>query len=91
MKINKKAFGLAAGIMWGAAVFLVTNLLLLMGSEGNLISNLGRLYFGYSFSFLGSLMGLVWGFVDGFIGGWVFAFLYNLFIPRKKQAGPAAE
>ncbi|MFB0565106.1 MAG: bacteriophage holin [Candidatus Aminicenantaceae bacterium] len=80
MKLSKKAFALTAGILWGIAVFAVTNLLLLTGSEGELISALNNVYFGYSYSFLGSLIGLLWGFVDGFIGGWLFAFIYNLFV-----------
>ncbi|MBN1272275.1 MAG: bacteriophage holin [Candidatus Aminicenantes bacterium] len=83
MKLDKRAFGLAAGILAGMGIFLMTNLLLITGSEGNLVSNLRRIYFGYSLSFLGSLLGLVWGFVDGFIVGWIFAFLYNLFVCSK--------
>lgn len=80
MKLSKKAFGLTAGIITGAAVFLLTNFLLLKGSEGKTISVLGQIYFGYSFSFLGSIVGLIWGFIYSFIGGWLFASIYNLFI-----------
>lgn len=80
MKLSKKALGLAAGIVWGAGIFLATNFLLLRGTEGVLISGLGNIYLGYSFSFLGSIIGLIWGFVDGFITGWLLAFFYNLFV-----------
>ena len=80
MKLNKKAFGLAAGILWGAAIFFLTNFLLLRGTEGAVISGLKNIYFGYSLSFLGSIIGLIWGFVDGFIGGWLLALLYNQFV-----------
>jgi len=79
MKLNKKAFGLAVGVLWGVGLFLVTNFLLLRGSEGVIISGLKNVYLGYSFSFLGSIIGLIWGFVDGFIVGWLFALLYNQF------------
>lgn len=82
MELDKKAFGLSTAILWGAAVFLGTIFLLLVGSPGNFIIRLRRVYLGYSFSYLGSLIGLVWAFVTGFIGGWLFAFFYNLF--RKK-------
>ena len=79
MKLSKKAFGLAAGILCGAAIFLVTNFLLLRGTEGMIISGLKNVYFGYSLSFLGSIIGSIWGFADGFIVGWLFALLYNQF------------
>jgi len=80
MKLNKKAFALSTGILWGIAVFAVTNILLIVGSKGQLVSALDNIYIGYSYSFLGSLIGSVWGFVDGFIAGWIFAFIYNLFV-----------
>jgi hypothetical protein len=77
MKLSVKAFALAAGILWGAAVFVGTIWLLILGSQGSLISVLDHFYFGYSFSYLGAFVGLVWGFVDGAIGGALFAWLYN--------------
>ena len=79
MELNKKAFGLTSGILWGAMVFFVTIFLLLRGSEGNFIIRLKAVYIGYTFSYLGSLIGLVWAFVTGFIVGWLFAFFYNMF------------
>jgi hypothetical protein len=83
MKLNKLALGLAGGIIWGAAVFLATIFLLLMGGQGQTLSKLNAFYFGYSFSYLGSLVGLVWGFVEGFIIGWLFGLLYNVFSKEK--------
>jgi len=82
MELDKKAFGLSTAILWGAAVLLGTIFLLLIGSQGATIGRLRKVYYGYSFSYLGSLIGLLWAFVTGFIGGWLFAFFYNLF--RKK-------
>jgi hypothetical protein len=80
MKLDKKAFGLTAGILWGAAIFLATNILILKGGVGTTIISLNHYYIGYSFSFIGSLIGMVWGFVNGFIAGWLFAFFHNLFV-----------
>jgi hypothetical protein len=80
MKLDKKAFGLTAGMLWGAAVFLATNILILKGSEGATIISLEHFYLGYSLSFIGSIFGLIWGFVNGFIAGWLFAFVHNLFV-----------
>jgi len=79
MKLNAKALALSAGILWGLMIFLLTNISLLRGGEGEHLSRLAQFYIGYSFSFLGSLIGLVWGFVTMFIVGWVFALLYNKF------------
>ena len=83
MKLSKKAFGLTAGIIWALTIFLITNLLLIRGSGGVVVSGFKNIYPGYSFSFLGSIIGLIWGFLNGFIGGWLFALLNNLFISKK--------
>jgi hypothetical protein len=83
MKLNKVALGLSVGIVWGLAIFLITNFRLLTGGEGQTLSKLGAFYFGYTYTHIGSLIGLFWGFVDGFIGGWVVAFFYNLFSKEK--------
>lgn len=80
MELSKKAFGLTAGILWGVAIFLLTIILILKGTEGEHLSRLGTFYFGYRLSFLGSIIGLIWGFVHGFISGWLFAFIHNLFV-----------
>lgn len=79
MKLNKKAFALTAGILWGFCLFSLTNFLLIIGAQGEKISNLKNFYIGYRYSFVGSLIGLVWGFIFGCIIGWTFAFLYNMF------------
>lgn len=80
MKLSKKSFGLAAGILWGVSVFALTNILLIKGSEGTVIIGLKNIYIGYSLSFLGSIIGLIWGFVNGFVAGWLLALLNNLFV-----------
>ena len=88
MKLNAKALGLSAGIIWGLLIFLLTNISLLRGGEGEHLSRLAQFYIGYSFSFLGSLIGLVWGFVTMFIAAWVFALLYNKFAGPSKPESP---
>ncbi len=84
MRLDVKAFGLACGIVWAAAIFLATIWLMVMGFEGQMIRNLDHFYLGYSFSIVGAIIGAVWGFVDGLIGGAVLAWLYN------RLAKPAA-
>jgi hypothetical protein len=77
MKINVKAFAVAAGVWWGLGLFALTWwMILFQGATGD-PTVLGRVYRGYSLSPIGSVIGLAWGFVDGLIGGAILAWLYN--------------
>jgi len=78
MKLDKKALGLACGLLWGGGLAFATLWVLLRGG-GEHLALLGRFYVGYSVSPLGVLIGLAYAFVDGFIGGWLLAWLYNRF------------
>ena len=78
MQLDKKACGLALGILCGGAMLIATLWVLQVGAGEHLVM-LKRFYIGYSISFVGALIGTVYGFVDGFIGGWLFAWLYNKF------------
>lgn len=78
MKLNAKALGLAAGILWGVCVFLATVWVMYRGG-GEHLELLAKFYLGYSVSWLGAILGLIYGFVDGFICGFVLAWLYNRF------------
>lgn len=82
MKLNPKALGLSLGIVWGAMVMIATWILMAQGG-GAQLAKLGKIYFGYSVTFLGSLIGLVWGFVDGLVAGVIAAWLYNVFAGEK--------
>jgi len=76
-KINVKAFGLALGLTWGFAMFLlgVADIFTSWGDGwGALMSTI---YIGYSPTLIGSLIGGIWGFCDAGIGGVVVAWLYN--------------
>jgi hypothetical protein len=78
MQLDKKALGLATGLLWGVTVLLVTIWVMVAGGGEHLIL-LGKFYLGYDLTLLGAILGTVYGFIDGFIGGWVFAWLYNKF------------
>ena len=80
MNLSPKAFGLALGILSGAALFLAT-LWIAASSGGNHLIMLRQFYLGYSVSFVGALIGLVYAFIDGFIAGALIAWLYNRFSP----------
>lgn len=77
--LDVKAFGLAAGIMWGAGVFLLGLLAMATGFAAPMVAGLGSGYLGYDATVAGSIIGGIWGFVDAGIGGVVFAWLYNSF------------
>ena len=79
MTLDKKALGLACGLLCGGGVFVATVWVLLAGSGGEHLSLLARFYIGYSVTPLGSILGLIYGFIDGFLGGWILAWLYNRF------------
>lgn len=78
MELRKRALGIAVGLVWGLSVMLGTWWLLIMGSAGETISKLGKVYYGYTYSWGGAVIGFGWGFVDGFIGGFLIAWIYNL-------------
>jgi len=82
MKLNPKAFGLAAGIVWGINWFFLTWWMILFEGITHDVTLVGRWYRGYTVSPIGSLVGLIWGFVDGFLLGLVTAWLYNKLAPR---------
>ena len=79
MHLNKKALGLAAGILCGVSVFLVTLATVWVGG-GEHLELLAKFYFGFTVSYVGAILGLVYGFIDGFICGWLLAWLYNRFL-----------
>ena len=82
MKLNIRAFALTFAIWWGVGIFLLTWWIIAFGSSTSETFFLGRIYFGYTISPVGSLIGLVWGFVDGLIAGAIFAWLYNALATR---------
>jgi hypothetical protein len=94
MKLRPIPLGVAAGILWGVTVMLLTWWLLAIGSPGTEIDALKAFYFGYTYSFGGGFVALLWGFVDGFVGGALLAMLYNAFLKigaRSAATGGEAE
>ena len=79
--MDKLAMGLAAGLLFGAAVSGVTlfHLLLQPESAPNL-SLLAQYFYGYEVSRSGAAVGFFWGFVSGFVAGWFVTFVRNLVV-----------
>ena len=81
-KLDVKAFGLACGIVWGAAMFLL-GVIDIFSSWGKGWTDLmATLYIGYAPTPIGSVIGALWGFFDAGIGGAAVAWLYNKFSSR---------
>lgn len=77
MKLNVKACALAAALLWGFGLFVLTWWIILFEGATGEPTLIGRLYRGYTISPGGSLIGLVYGFFDALVGGAIFAWLYN--------------
>jgi hypothetical protein len=77
--LNVKALGLALGLLFGLAIFIATNWLVLKGGEpvGPHLSLLGQYFIGYEVSFLGSFIGFAYGFAVGTLSGSLIGWIYN--------------
>lgn len=82
LKLDRVAFGLSLGSVFGLGLFFATALLVLKGGPvvGPNLRLLGEYFPGYQVTALGSLIGLFYGFLTGFVGGWLFALLRNAMV-----------
>ena len=76
-KLNVRAFGLALGIVWGIAVFLMGIVAMISSCWTPFIALFSSMYIGYKATLPGSIIGAVWGFIDAGVGGVIVAWLYN--------------
>lgn len=85
-RMNSNVFGLVAGLLFGSAIFVVTNWLLIKGGHVNAqgeyvvgphLQLLSQFFIGYRVSFFGSLIGFVYGFAVGTIAGSAVGWIYN--------------
>ena len=79
IRINAVMNGLILGLLFGAALFVATNWLVLKGGPepGRHLSLLSQYFPGYSVTFIGSLVGFLYAFVTGFITGFLVGVIYN--------------
>jgi hypothetical protein len=85
MKLHIPALALTAGLLWSGAILVVGLANMAWPTYGGAFLNImASIYPGYHpGSGIGSvIMGTLYGLVDGAIGGAIFAWLYNLFLPR---------
>lgn len=89
MKLHVVALALAMGLIWSAMILLVGLANLAWPEYGRAFLDLtASIYPGYHpGTGIGSVIaGTLYGLLDGMFGGAVFAWLYNLFVPR--HSGP---
>jgi hypothetical protein len=82
MKLDIRAFAWSCGLIWGVGLPLLTWWIIAFEGPSLEPTWLGRVYRGYSLTFVGSLYGALWAFVDGVVGGALFAWVYNLIEER---------
>jgi hypothetical protein len=87
MRLKVLPFGVAAGLVWGAIVFLATVIIVLQGEGGKTLITLSNFYLGFSVTWLGSFIGFIWGFITGLVAGLVMAIIYNLLAGGKELEG----
>jgi len=77
--LNAKALGLVLGLLFGLAIFIATNWLVLKGGKpvGPHLKLLNQYFIGYRVSFLGSIIGFGYGFAVGTLSGALIGWIYN--------------
>ena len=94
IRISIKFMGLVLGILFGLAVFIATNWLVIKGGhinpEGEYVVGphlqlLSQFFIGYRVSFLGSIIGFFYGFAIGTISGSALGFIYNKIVDFRNS------
>ena len=77
--LNAKVFGFALGLLFGLAIFVATNWLVIKGGKpvGPHLQLLSQYFIGYRVSFLGSIIGFAYGFAVGTLSGALLGWIYN--------------
>jgi hypothetical protein len=83
MKLNVRAFAIAAALIWGGLAMLLTGLANLVWPNygHDFLQVMASVYPGYhaTRSLAQVIVGALYGLVDGGVGGALFAWLYNCF------------
>ncbi len=81
MKLCAKSLGIAAGIMWGVSMFVMTWVSMYTGYGALWLEVMASVYPGFDISPVGSVVGLIYGFLDCFIGFFIVGWIYNKVSP----------
>ena len=79
LRLNERAWGIAAGLLLGGGLFVATNILVLKGGPnvGKHLRLLAVFFPGYSVTFVGSIIGFIYAFVLGYAVGRLIGGVYN--------------
>jgi len=91
MTLGVISLGMAIGVTWSIAVFVLGLAAWLFGWGIEVAAVLSGLYIGFGPSFVGAITGAVWGFVDGLILGALIAWFYNRFLLGRRKVLPPPE
>jgi ABC-type nitrate/sulfonate/bicarbonate transport system permease component len=95
VRLNAKMLGLILGILFGLAIFIATNWLLIKGAYidpndkqviGPHLQLLDQFFIGYRVSFLGSIIGFLYGFAIGTFCGALIGWVYNKIIDLRRNS-----
>jgi hypothetical protein len=75
--LDPKRLGLAAGILSGLAMFILTIVSMKTGYGAAWLNLVMSIYPGYTITFVGAFIGFIYGFIDGFVCLYLFGWLYN--------------
>ena len=93
VRLNAKMLGLILGILFGLAIFIATNWLVVKGayitpSSKNVVGPhlqlLSQFFIGYKVSFVGSIIGFAYGFAVGTLSGALIGWIYNRIVDFRK-------
>jgi hypothetical protein len=87
LRLNANILGLVLGIVFGLAIFIATNFLIIKGGEvvGPHLSLLSNFFPFYRVTFVGSIIGFGYGLVSGYVAGLIIATIYNLVVRIKSK------
>ncbi|MGE0355007.1 MAG: hypothetical protein AB7I33_16540 [Gemmatimonadales bacterium] len=79
LRMNGRAWGIAFGLLFGLAIFVATNVLILKGGPnvGQHLRLLHVFFPGFRVTFLGSVIGFIYAFVFGYAIGRLIGGVYN--------------
>ena len=79
LRLNARAWGISAGLLFGVGLFLATIFLVIRGGPniGQHLSLLRVFFPGYSVTWLGAFIGFIYAFVVGYGLGRIIGSVYN--------------
>jgi len=88
MRLDVKAMGTAAGLLWGSTVFIMGLAHIVWPQYGvAFLDTVSSIYPGYDVGGFGSvIVGTLYGLADGLIGGVILAWLYNKLVATATRA-----